>query len=817
VSLAREEEDRASVSSATDPDNSADDAADMPAGLSSAEAARRLSESGPNEVAAEEAHSVGRWLRHFRSPVPWMLEATIALQVVAGERIEAAMVAVLLLINVAMGVVQEGRANATLALLRQRLAPKARVRRDGTWHDVPASGLVVGDVVQLTLGGIVPADMRLTSGAILLDQSMLTGESVAVEQTAGALAYASALVRRGEAVGEVMATGTRTYFGRTAELVRSADVESSEQKAVLGVVKALTAVNMAIVVAMVAYARVIGMTVAEIVPLVLAALLSAVPVAMPAVFTLAATLGARRLAAQDVLLARLPALQEAAMIDVLCVDKTGTLTENSLGVAEVVPLSRGMDNGALLAHAAAASSSDGQDPVDSAIRAAAPAESVGTLKVVRFIPFDPAAKMAEARIAGPQGQPIRVVKGSPVVIAALASMSREGEAALTRLSAAGYRVLAVAAGPSGAMAVIGLIGLSDPPRKDSAALLGQLKSLGIVPVMVTGDTAQTAATVAHAIGLDGAVCPQGKIPEKAGPDDYAVYAGVFPEEKFGLVRAFQREGHAVGMCGDGANDAPALRQAQMGIAVATATDVAKSAAGLVLTRPGLSGIVACIEEGRAAFRRVFTFTLSTMVNKAVTLIVMGGGLVMTRHAVLTPMLQVLWMLTSDIAMMARAGDRAKPTPYPNAWRIRELTLAALPLGAVKLIYAMTILALGWFWLRLDTETMRTLTFLTLVLAGQVTGLVLRERNHVWHSRPAPVLLWAASTAAWVASAFAWQGWFMAPLHGRMVLALYGTSIVFGLALDAVKVVVLRYLPVDRRESSRAGESRTEAVVSSAGV
>jgi H+-transporting ATPase len=783
-----------------------------PPGLSSAEAARRLAESGSNEVAADEEHSARRLLRHFWSPVPWMLEATIVLQLVAGERLEAAMVAVLLLINVAMGIVQEGRANATLALLRQRLAPRARVRRDGTWQDVPASGLVSGDVVQLTLGAIVPADVCLTSGSILLDQSMLTGESIAVEQTAGALAYASALVRRGEAEGEVVATGARTYFGRTAELVRSADVESSEQKAVLGVVKALTAVNMAIVVAMVAYARVIGMTVTEIIPLVLAALLSAVPVAMPAVFTLAATLGARRLAAQDVLLARLPALQEAAMIDVLCVDKTGTLTENSLGVGEAVPLASGMDVAALLAHAAAASSSDGQDPVDAAIRAAVPAESATTLRVLQFIPFDPAAKMAEARIAGHDGREIRVVKGSPVVISALASMPREGEAALTRLSAAGYRVLAIAAGTSGAMSVIGLIGLSDPPRKDSAPLLGQLKSLGIVPVMVTGDTAQTAATVAREIGLDGPVCPPGKIPEKTGPEDYAVYAGVFPEDKFALVRAFQREGHAVGMCGDGANDAPALRQAQMGIAVATATDVAKSAAGLVLTRPGLRGIVACIEEGRAAFRRVFTFTLSTMVNKAVTLIVMGGGLVMTRHAVLTPMLQVLWMLTSDIAMMARAGDKAKPTPYPNAWRIRELTLAALPLGAVKLIYAMTILASGWFWLKLDTGTMRTLTFLTLVLAGQVTGLVLRERNHAWRSRPAAVLLWAASAAVCVASMFAWQGWFMVPLHGWMVVALYGTSLVYGLALDAVKVAVLQRLPVDRRENPGDGESAIQLPV-----
>ena len=377
-------------------------------------------------------------------------------------------------------------------------------------------------------------------------------------------------------------------------------------------------------------------------------------------------------------------------------------------------------------------------------------------------------------------------------------MSSEATAAVTALSGEGYRVLAIAAGTTGKMAVIGLIGLSDPPRADSRPLLGELKALGITPVMITGDTAETARTIAHAIGLDGPVCPAGAIPEKAQPQDYAVYAGVFPEDKFKLVRAFQNQLHAVGMCGDGANDAPALRQAQMGIAVSTATDVAKSAAGLVLTVPGLRGILACIEEGRSAFRRVLTFTLSMLVNKAVTLIVMGGGLVMTGQAVMTPLLQVLWMLTGDIAMMARAGDRAEPTPYPNAWRIRELTLAAIPLGAVKLAYAMTILAFGWFWLKLDTESMRSLTFLTLVLAGQATSLVLRERDHVWHSRPAPVMIGAMATAAIVATAFAWAGWFMTPLPGLVVLTLYSTSLCFGLVLDAVKVAMLRGMPIDRR-------------------
>ncbi|HWA41959.1 MAG TPA: HAD-IC family P-type ATPase [Hypericibacter adhaerens] len=772
--------------------------AGLPAGLSAAEANRRLAESGPNEMVETAEHPLRRALRHFWAPVPWMLEVTILLQLVAGEGVEAAMVAALLLINVVLAMVQEGRASATLALLRQRLAPRARVRRDGSWSDMPAAALVQGDIVQISLGGIVPADLKLLSGSVLLDQSMLTGESVAVERGPDEQAYAGALVNRGEAVAEVTATGARTYFGRTAELVRAADVQSSEQKAVLGVVKALTAVNMAIVVGMVAYAYAIGMTLVQIIPLVLAALLSAVPVAMPAVFTLAAALGARRLADEGVLLARLSALQEAAMIDVLCVDKTGTLTMNSLSVSGVVPLVDGLTEAALLSRAAAASSADGQDRVDAAIRAAAAQRGGAALPVIRFTPFDPATKMAEALIADPSGAPLRIAKGSPIAIAALAPLDPSAQAALKRMTGEGSRVLAIAAGAPDSMAVIGLIGLSDPPRPDSAPLLAELRGLGIGAVMVTGDTAETAGTVARTIGLQGPVCPPGKIPESVGPRDYAVYAGVFPEDKFRLVRAFQRQGHAVGMCGDGANDAPALRQAQMGIAVASATDVAKSAAGLVLTAPGLRGILACIEEGRAAFQRVLTFTLGMLVNKAVTLIVMGGGLVMTGHAVMTPLLQAIWMLTGDIPMMARAADRAKPTPYPNAWKIRELVLAALPLGSVKLLYVMAVLALGWFRLKLDAETMRTLTFLTLVLAGQMTGLVLRARGHVWHSRPALVLLAAIAAAAALASALAWAGWFMAALPGWLVLSLYGGSLGYGLVLDLVKVAMLRWLPIDRR-------------------
>jgi len=774
-------------------------AASVPAGLSSAEAARRLAEFGPNSVVEERIHPLTQIARHFWAPVPWMLEATIALQIAIGERLEALMIAALLLLNVALGVFQENRAGAALALLKRRLALKARVKRDAAWVDVPAADLVPGDIVQLSLGKVVPADLRIVDGTLLLDQSMLTGESIPAENEPGKIAYAGALVRRGEATAEVVATGTRTYFGRTAELVRVAHVESSEQQAVLRVARDLSILNFAIVVGMVAYAHTIAMSTTRIIPLVLTALLSAVPVALPATFTLAATLGAKALTLKGVLLTRLSALHEAAIIDVLCADKTGTLTANELAVSAVRPVEEGYSEGNVLAIAALASSPDGQDPIDTAIRLTAQRRGAprGPVTTLHFTPFDPAVKMAEAVAIDHDGSEIRVVKGAPAAVAAIAPMSPGIATAVESFAATGYRTLAVACGPpSGRLAVIGLIAFGDPPRADSYALLPELKSLGVSTVMVTGDAAATAATVARAVGLEGPVCPPGKIPDNVGPDDFAVYAGVFPEDKFRLVMAFQRRGHAVGMCGDGANDAPALRQAQMGIAVSTATDVAKAAAGIVLTDPGLGGIVTCIKEGRSAFQRVMTYTLSILVNKSANLLVLGAGLVMTGHAVLTPLLQAISMLAGDFVTMSRAADRVRPSAYPNTWRIRNLVLAAIPLGVFKLSNYVGVLAAGWFVLGLGPDEMRTFTFVMLVFGGQATVYVLRERGHLWSSRPASVMLFASLADVAIVASLAMGGVLMTPLPPAIVGILLIATLAFGLALDFVKIAVFSRLRID---------------------
>ncbi len=768
-------------------------------GLTSDEAARRLAQHGRNEVAEEHEHVLTRILRHFWSPVPWMLEATVVLQLVMGERIEAGLIAALLIFNVALGAFQEGRANAALDLLKQRLSLTARARRDGRWTELPAALLVPDDVVQLSLATVVPADMRILEGSVVLDQSMLTGESVPVEAGVGKLAYAGALVRRGEAVAVVTATGSATFFGRAAELVRIAHVESAEVKTVLGLVRNLSILNAAIVIGLVAYAHVIALPTPQIIMLVLTAMLSAVPVALPATFTLAAALGAKHLALEGVLLTRLSSLHEAATIDVLCADKTGTLTENKVSVATVRPLREGWTENDVLALAALASSSDGRDPIDVAIRRAArvapPAQQ--KLPAVRtFTPFDPASKRAEAGGQDAEGHEVLIAKGAPAAIATIAPLDAAASRELDALSRAGYRTLAVASGPRGQMTLSGLVALYDPPRADSAALLGELRALGVPTIMVTGDTAATAETVGRAIGITGNVCPSGQIPDRVTPEQFAIYAGVFPEGKFRLVKALQRSGHAVGMCGDGANDAPALRQAQMGIAVETATDVAKAAAGLVLTTPGLGGIVTAVKEGRTVFQRVLTYTLSILITKCVTLLVLGAGLVLTGHAVLTPMLQALAMFTNDFVSMARTADRATPSPHPNAWRLRNLTLAAIPLASLKFLYDLGVLATGAFHLGLNTGQIQTLIFVMFVFDVQALVYILRERGRFWNSRPSLLMMLFSLADIAVVSALAIFGILMQPLPAKIVLALLAATLVFALLLDQAKVVLFRHLPVD---------------------
>jgi H+-transporting ATPase len=767
---------------------------DVPSGgLSSDEARARLERFGPNEMPDTAMRPWRIALAKFWAPVPWMLEAAVVLQLVLHEYVEAAVIAALLVFNAALGFFQEGRARATLAALKSRGAHTARGPRDGAWKSIPASGLVPGDTVKLSLGGVVAADVEIVDGSVLLDQSMLTGESVPIEAGARLQTYAGALVRRGEATATVTATGARTKFGHTAELVRTAHVVSTQQKTVMRVVRNLALFNGVLVALLVVDTLARKMPAGDIVHLVLTAVLASIPVALPATFTLAAALGARGLARIGVLPTRLSAVDEAATLDVLCSDKTGTLTLDALTVTALRP-EAGFDEPHLLAMAALASSDGGQDPVDLAIRTASARQPISDPpKLTKLVPFDPARKLSEATAVDAKGAALRAVKGAFAVVSKLAATSPTAAATAKELEEKGFRVLAVAVGATTSR-LAGVIALSDPPRPDAAAFIEELRVLGVCTIMVTGDAPATAAIVAREVGLDGAVCPPGPIPTGVSPEAFAVFAGVLPEDKFHLVQELQKGGHTVGMCGDGANDAPALRQAQMGIAVSTATDVAKSAAGIVLTKPGLEGVVAAVKEGRITFQRILTYTLNSVTKKVVQVLFLVAGLLLTGQAILTPMLMVIIMITGDFLGMALTTDHVKPSTAPSVWRVGALTMAGVFTGLCELVLCVGALVVARF-LGFEIGTLRTLAFVVLVFGNQATTYTNRARRRLWSTAPSRWLVLSSAVDVLLASTLATAGIAMAPLPLAVIAALFAAAVAFAFLVDFVRAPVFRRLAI----------------------
>ena len=764
-------------------------------GLTSEEAKSRLQMDGANAMPDTSAHPLRNGISKFWAPVPWLLETSIVLELVLHKYLEATVIGGLLVFNAALAYFQESRAQATLTALKSRLALNASVRRDGGWKTVPAAQLVCGDVVKLSLGGVIAADVHLVDGSILLDQSMLTGESLPVEAGPGVDTYAGALVRRGEATALVTATGIHTKFGRTAELVRAAHVVSSQQKAVLRIVRNLAIFNGSVIVLIGVYAYWHLMPRSEIIPLLLTSVLAAIPVALPATFTLATALGARSLAKIGVLPTRLSAVDEAATIDVLCSDKTGTLTRNELSVTTVRPLP-GFDEAHVLGLATLASSDGGNDSVDEAIRAASKKSPAADLpNLTKFVPFDPAKKTSEAAATDAKGNTERIVKGAFETVIGLTTPSPTGKRIAEELEKQGFRVLAVAAGPPSSMRLIGLIALSDPPRNDSASLISELKALGVRTVMVTGDAPATATIVAHDVGLDGPACPPGPVPASVKPEDFAIFASILPEGKYDLVKAFQKNGHNVGMCGDGANDAPALRQAQIGIAVSTATDVAKSAAGVVLTEAGLGGIVAAVKEGRTTFQRILTYTLNSVLKKIVQVLLIVVGLAMTGHAVLTPLLMVLLMITGDFLAMSLTTDRVRPSQMPNSWKIGKITIAGIVFGICFLGFSATLLAIGKYKLGLGIDALRTLSVLGICFGSQATTYAIRNRRHFLGPRPTVWLIGSTVADLLIMATLAIRGIAMAPLPVSIIACELAAAVVFGLVLDGIKIPVFARLGI----------------------
>jgi len=786
-------------------------AADQIKGLTSEEARRRLQQFGPNAVENEKPHLLRTLIGKFWAPVPWMLEATIVLELVLGRFLEAAVIGALLVFNALLTLFQEGRARGALALLRRRLAVRARVLRDGAWCLVPAEALVPDDFVHLRMGDIVPADVLLADGSILLDQSALTGESLPVEAAAGRTAYAGSPVKRGEASGRVVATGRRTYLGKTAELVRSARTASHLQTVIFTIVRYLGLMDAVLVAALLAYAAVVHLPLAETLPFALILLVASVPVALPATFTLATGLGALELATRGVLVTRVSAIEEAAAMDVLCSDKTGTITLNQLTLAALRPYAPFSEQ-ELLRFAAYASDEATQDPIDLAILARAGTGATPPAGRT-LIPFDPATKLAEAVIEE-NGQPLRAIKGAPQAISARVADAPNITAEVEALAAHGYRVLAVAAGTDEDLRLAGLLALQDPPRPDSKALVQRLGELGVRVLMVTGDGLATARAVASEVGIGGEACSS---PELRGDLGRAlqcnVFAGVFPEDKFRLVAALQQAGHIVGMTGDGVNDAPALKQAEVGIAVANATDVAKASASLVLTNPGLTDTIAAVETSRRIYQRMLTYTLNKIIKTAEIALFLSLGVMLTGTFVITPLLIVLLLFTNDFVTMSIATDHVAFSATPDRWHVRTLMATGFIFGCLILLLSSGLYLFGRDFLKLPLAQLQTLVFITLVFTGQGAVYLIRERRHFWRSAPSRWMIASSTADIAIVSVLAMRGILMAPLAPLVVGAVIATCIVYLGALDFLKVPLLHHLMATRITPTHGHEPSSRAIQS----
>ena len=723
-----------------------------------------------------------------------MLEATIVLELALGKLVEGIVIAVLLVLNASLSLFQESRARSALELLRKRLAVRARVMRDGVWGLIPAEELVPGDFVHLQMGDLVPADISIREGEVLIDQSALTGESVPIEIGQSKTAYAGSLVKRGEASGEVSATGQRTYFGKTAELVRSAKTVSHLQSIVFTIVKYLVSMDTVLAVAVFVYAVLTGMPLAQTLPFVLILLVASVPVALPATFTLATALGAVELAKRGVLVTRLSAIEEAAAMDLLCSDKTGTITQNQLSLATLHPYAPFGEQD-LLRFAAYASDEAGQDPIDLAVlsRAKAQGALLAPFQRLKFTPFEPATKLAEAIVAC-DGKELRALKGAPQAIAARVGGTVDLDADVERLAAGGYRVLAVAGGEI-AIRLIGLLALQDPPRADSESLVTSLNKLGVRVAMVTGDGLVTARAVAEQVGIAGRACSAQELRDNIGRAlDCAVFAGVFPEDKFHLVRALQQAGHVVGMTGDGVNDAPALKQAEVGIAVASATDVAKASASLVLTNPGLTDTLAAVETSRRIYQRMLTYTLNKIIKTVEIGLFLSIGVILTRTFIITPLLIVMLLFTNDFVTMSIATDRVSASPMPDRWHIRSLMLTGISLGSLILLLSFGLFFYGRDFLGLPLPQLQTLVFVTLVFTGQGMVYLVRERRHFWNSAPSRWMILSSIVDVSVVCLLSTRGILMAPLPDAVVASVISACGVYLIALDFLKKVpILRRL------------------------
>ena len=776
-------------------------------GLTQAEAERLLEQVGYNELVEEKSNPILKFLSYLWGPIPWMIESAALLSGLARHWEDLGIILVLLVANAIVGFWEEFQAGNAIAALKQKLALNAKVHRDGAWKSIPARQLVPGDLIRVRLGDIVPADAQLLAGEPMeVDQSALTGKSLPATRKPGETLYSGSIIKQGESDALVQATGAKTYFGKTAELVKEAHTASHFQKAVLQIGNYLIILAVVLVAVILAVALLRGDPILTTIEFALVLTIAAIPVAMPTVLTVTMAVGARLLAAKQAIVTRLAAIEELAGMDVLCSDKTGTLTQNKLTIGEPFCVEE-VQKDVLIRNAALASRAEDQDAIDLAVLGAIPKEQLEAYQVTHFIPFDPVHKRTEAGGNGPEGA-FKVTKGAPQVILALsanaAAVQHQVGKVIDEFAGRGFRSLGVACTDGGgAWQFQGILPLYDPLRSDSKATIETAGKMGIKVKMVTGDQIAIGREIASQLGLGTNIVNADLFDTsdqpKHGQLDEAIewadgFAQVFPEHKFDIVSLLQKHGHIVGMTGDGVNDAPALKKADAGIAVSGATDAARAAADIALLTPGLSVIIDAIKESRKIFQRMNSYAVYRIAETIRVLLFMTLSILVFNFYPVTAVMIILLALLNDGAILSIAYDHVVASDQPEKWNMSYVLGLASVLGVIGLVASFGLFYLGDRVFHIDRAMLQTLIYLKLSVAGHLTIFLTRGKKHFWtRPFPAPILLGAVIGTQVIATLIAVYGIFMTPIGWGLALAVWGYALAWFLVNDQVAVLATRML------------------------